>query len=288
MFNDDSLLAFGTSMFVHWRHRIYPRVDFFGLGQEATKDGRSDFGVRGSSLEVVLQWQSDAHLGLSGRIGTLGLTLEPGTNHGVPDTEAMYSDEQAPGLNHQPRYLVAGGAVTVDFRDRPRLTTAGTFVSVGLWHASPREPDAQYDGWSRLVTEVRNFQALRGEKHVLALHALLSTRLGDVTTPTPFFLQQTLGGSKTLRGFGSYRLRGDALWTATAEYRWRAHRWVEVAPFVDVGAVAMSFGDLRDVTPAATPGIGLRLMSSTRVIGRADLAHSRDGLRAVLTLSTPF
>jgi outer membrane protein assembly factor BamA len=288
MFNDDSLLAFGTSMFVHWRHRIYPRVDFFGPGQGATKDGRSDFGVRGSSLDVVLQWQSNAHLGLSGRIGTLGLTLEPGTNHGVMDTPALYSDEQAPGLSYQPRYLTAGGAVTLDFRDRPHLTTAGTFVSVGVWHAAPREVDAPDDGWSRFVTEVRNFQPLHGEDHVLALHGLFSTRLGDITTPTPFFLQQTLGGSKTLRGFGSYRLRGDALWSATAEYRWRAHRRVEVAPFIDVGAVASSFADLRDVGPAATPGIGLRVMSSSRVIGRADLAHGRDGIRTVLTLSTPF
>ena len=288
MFNDDSLLSFGTSMFVQWRHRIFPRVDFFGLGQDATEAGRSDFGIRGSSLDLVLQWQSHAHLGLSGRVGTLGLTLEPGTNHGVADTTAMYSAEQAPALDFQPRYLMAGGAATFDFRDRPHLTTSGTFASVAIWHASPRTSEAQDAGWSRLVTEIRHFQTLHGEKHVLALRGLLSTRLGDVTTPTPFFLQQTLGGSKTLRGFGSYRLRGDALWSATAEYRWRAHRWVEVAPFIDLGAVATSFDDLSGVRPAATPGIGVRVMSSTRVIGRADLAHGRDGTRAVLTLSTPF
>jgi hypothetical protein len=288
VFNDNSLLAFGTSVFVEWRQRVYPRVDFFGLGQQSRVDARTDYGISGSSLDLVLQWQRDAHFGLSGRAGTMDLHLEPGTNHSVTNTDDVFLPEAAPGLDRQPRYVTVGGAATLDYRDRPRLTTTGTFVSVGVWHAAPASDADASAAWTRLIAEVRGFHPLHGEKHVLALHGFVSTRLGDAATPTPFYLQPTLGGSKTLRGFGSYRLRGDALWTATAEYRWRAHRWIEIAPFVDVGAVAGSWGALSGVRPSVTPGIGLRALSSTRVIGRADVAHGRDGTRMVLTLSTPF
>src|SRR6185436_9133700 len=99
-------------------------------------------------------WQRNAHFGFSGRVGTLGLRLEPGTNHGMPNTDVAYTADQAPGLDRQPRYIVAGGAVTLDYRDRPHLTTEGTFGSVALWHARPRAGDEWAGGWRRLVTEL--------------------------------------------------------------------------------------------------------------------------------------
>jgi hypothetical protein len=288
VFNDNSLLAFGTSLFVEAEHRIFPRVDFFGLGQQSEVGGRSDFRVNGSSVDVVFQWQRNAHFGVSARAGTLDLRVGPGTNHGVSNTEDRYTEAEAPGLHAAERYRVQGGAATVDFRDRAHLTSSGTFLGVALWHAGGVDAADPSAGWTRLTTDIRGFLPIAGPAHVLALHGIVSTRLDSAEVPTPFYLQPTLGGSDTLRGFGSYRLRGEALWTATAEYRWRPHRWIEVAPFLDIGAVAHSWGGLSDAGATATPGIGLRATTSSRVIGRLDVAGGRDGTRAVVTLSTPF
>jgi outer membrane protein assembly factor BamA len=287
VFNDGSLLAPGISAYADIRQRVYPRVDFFGLGQRTDVAARTDFGLSGTSIDGVLQWQHNRHLGMSARIGKSAIELEPGSNHGVPNLEERFSPAEAPGLDAHPAYRTLGVAAIMDYRDAARLTSAGSWLGIACWLASPIDrPDAP--SLTRLVADVRHFVALPSGDHVLALRGMVSTRLGDTSLPTPFYWQPTLGGSRTLRGFGSYRLRGDALWTATAEYRWHIHRWIEVAPFVDVGAVATHFGALDDVHPAATPGIGVRARTSERVIGRLDYARGRDGQRLIVTLGTPF
>lgn len=286
VFADGAMLAPGISYYVDVRQHVYPRVDFFSLGQAADVAGRSDYGVKGLSIDGVLQWQHNRHFGASLRAGTTHLSLEPGTNHGVVNLEDRYTPDEAPGLTSQPGYRAIGAAAVMDYRDKARLTSSGTWLGVALWKAVAI--DTSRPGFTRLVTDARHFIALPNADHVLALRALISTRVDRTGEPTPFYLQPTLGGSKTLRGFGSYRLRGDAVWTATAEYRWHVRRWVEVAPFVDIGAVADRFGALRDTGPAVSPGIGVRARTSERVIGRLDYGRGRDGQRLVLTLSTPF
>jgi len=288
VFNDHDLLAFGTAFFVDARQIDYPRVDFFGLGQDSNVGDRSDFRVRGASVDLVGQWQPNSHLGLSGRLGILDMRLKPGTNDSLPNTQDVFTDAEAPGLSAQHRYHVAGIGLTLDYRDRAQLTSKGSFAGVALWRSSARDVDDPTLIWTRLIVEGRHFIRLHGDHHVVALRALASARLDDSPVPMPFYLQPTLGGSKTMRGFGSYRLRGDAAWTMTAEYRWRAHKWVEIAPFIDSGAVADRFARLGDTHVEFTPGIGARATTSTRVITRVDLAHGRDGTRMALTLSTAF
>jgi hypothetical protein len=286
-FNDNALLAFGTGAYVHIRQRVFPRTDFFGMGQDATKAGRSDFALTGPSIDLVGQWQPNAHVGVSGRAGTIDLDLQAPTNRGVPDIDTLYTDQSAPGLTQQHGYRTAGASVTLDFRDEPDLPSKGTFAGIGLWRAWTPTADGA-PGWSRFVTDVRHFVSVPTPKQVLAFRLLMSTTLGGGAVPTPFYLQPTIGGSKSLRGFGSYRLRGDAVWGGTVEYRLQAHKWIQIAPFVDVGAVGDRWSTLTATRPTATPGIGLRATREGHVIGRLDFATGRDGSRAVITLSTPF
>lgn len=286
VFSDGALLAPGLSFSADVRQRVYPRVDFFGLGQQSTVQGRSDFGVTAVSIDGVLQWQHNRHFGVSVRAGTTQVSLEPGTNHGVVNLEDRYTPTEAPGLGTRPAYRALGLAAVVDYRDKTPLTSAGSWLGVAWWKAAT--VDASPTSFMRVVTDARHFVSLPNADHVLALRAIVSTRVGNTDTPTPFYLQPTLGGSEILRGFGSYRLRDDAVWTATAEYRWHVQRWVDVAPFVDVGAVAGRFGALHDVRPAVTPGIGIRARTNEHVLGRLDFASGRDGQRLIITLSAPF
>ena len=93
---------------------------------------------------------------------------------------------------------------------------------------------------------------------------------------------------RPLRGFGSDRLRGESVWSANAEYRWRVHPRIEIAPFVDAGTVAPRFSNFRSTGVEIAPGIGLRIVGGSRVIGRLDFAHGRDGSRVMFALGAPF
>ena len=89
-----------------------------------------------------------------------------------------------------------------------------------------------------MTFDVRAYATPITSRGVLAMRALLSSDFTDSGRPTPFYLQQSLGGGDTVRGLPSYRFQDQALYVLTTEYRWRVHRYVEIAPFVDVGNTA--------------------------------------------------
>lgn len=288
MFNQNSLLTYGKAVFLHARELKYPRVDYYGPGGvNATKAGRSDYGLQGGSIDLVGQWQRP-HYGASGRFGTLRLGLETPSNDGVPDTRDRYAAAGLTGLEVQHHFRTMGAAFTVDFRDMAHLTETGTFAGIALWHAIASDASDSSLNWSRLNLDAQQFVRVKKGSQVIALRGVLSTRIDGHAAATPFYLQPTLGGGKTLRGFGSYRLRDDSVWATTAEYRWRVHRRVELAPFVDAGSVARRFGDFRSTSVEVTPGLGLRIVGGSRVIGRLDFARGRDGSRVVFALGSPF
>jgi hypothetical protein len=286
MFNQNSLITFGPAVFLHVRELRYPRVDYYGPAALASKGGRSDYGLQGGSIDLVGQWQR-RHIGASARFGTLRLHLETPTNDGLPDTRDLYAGAGIPGLSEQHPFRTIGAGVTIDFRDQPQLTERGTFAGLALWHAQ-RTGTNDGVGWARLNADVHHFIRVKKGSQVIALRGVLSTRIDGGSTPVPFYLQPTLGGGKALRGFGSYRLRDESTWSANAEYRWRVHPRVEVAPFLDLGAAARRFADFRTATTEIMPGIGVRAVGGSRIVARLDYAHSRDGSRVMLALGAPF
>jgi len=143
-------------------------------------------------------------------------------------------------------------------------------------------------GFDRTVLDGRYFLRLKGANHVLATRTVLSVTRRHGDGPVPYYLQQTLGGSGVLRGLSSYRLRGEGLVTLSVEYRWRVHRWVEVAPFVDLGRAAERTGHLSLPGLLVTPGIGLRGRTDSRVFGRLDWAHGPNGHRFILTMGRAY
>lgn len=288
MFNQHSLLTFGKAVFLHVREQKYPRVDFYGPdGMNASRDGRSDYAVGGGLIDLVGQWQRP-HFGASARVGSLRLKLETPTNDGLPDTRDLYASAGLPGLNEQRHYRTMGAAFTVDFRDQAQLTERGMFAGIALWQATASGAPDSSQNFSRLNLDAQQFLRVKKGSQVIALRGVLSSRIDNNSGATPFYLQPTLGGGKTLRGFGSYRWRDESLWAATAEYRWRAHRRIELAPFVDVGSVARRFGDFRSTHVEVAPGIGLRIVGGSRIIGRVDYAHGSDGHRVMFALGSPF
>jgi hypothetical protein len=275
----------GTSVYVHARHRVYKRLDFFGLNQTSSRDLRSDYSVTGPSVDVVVQWQPTPQLGFSARGGVLSLEIDRGHNDRVADVHDRFSTIEAPGLGRRHPYITLGIGGVLDRRWPDGLPTQGGSIGLAIWRFEP--VDQESAAFTRLVVDGRQLYELAGPKHVLALAAIVSLT-GTDGEQAPFYLQSTLGGSKALRGLGSYRLRGPVVAYGASEYRFRAHKRIELAGFIDIGSASRSIGAIASDTIVITPGAGIRILSKTKRIVRVDWGVGPDGHRFIFTVDGPY
>ena len=95
------------------------------------------------------------------------------------------------------------------------------------------------------------------ENSVIALRALASTTNTAHGRERAVLPAAGLGGSHTLRGYPSWRFRDRNRLLLTAEYRWTAGHFVDMALFVDAGKVAPRLADLDLRDFKKTYGLGL-------------------------------
>jgi outer membrane protein assembly factor BamA len=96
----------------------------------------------------------------------------------------------------------------------------------------------------------------------------------------PFYLEPSLGGSNSLRGFREYRFRDNDAFIATAEYRYRIWTYMDAVIFGDAGQVyADVFKDIADTKMQADYGGGVRLKTPIGLNMRLNIGHSSEGTR---------
>src|SRR4029078_2298510 len=121
------------------------------------------------------------------------------------------------------------------------------------------------------TAELKGFFPLADSRYVTAVRAAYNQTLGD---DVPFLERSILGGKNTLRGHGDNRFIDSSFVLVNIEERVRLFRYRlfnvntdwEVAPFLDLGAVAKN---LLDVTPknlVANPGVGFRAVVPPNVL----------------------
>jgi hypothetical protein len=296
LFNASAAKSPGSALFADIRYRDYPRHTYYGPGADSLADNKSDYALRGASIEGVWQWQLSPALGVSARGGWLGLDVDPGHNDTLVNLEDRFVPSTIPGAPDQPHFFTYGLGVARDTRSEPGAPDDGEFAAAAVRRFSAADmPAALAPGataprdlsFTRLTVDVRGYRTLLSPRGVLAARGLVSTDLtGDGATP--FYLQQAIGGGETLRGFHSYRFADQALAHVSVEYRWRAHRFVEIAPFLDVGTVASSLSHLSLNGLKMSPGVGIRGRTSRRVIGRLDWAYGTDGQRVAIGMGQAF
>jgi outer membrane protein assembly factor BamA len=121
---------------------------------------------------------------------------------------------------------------------------------------------------------------------VIAAHGWLvvsDTREGQVV---PFYLQPSIGGHNSLRGYADYRFHDRNLLLINAEARVAMMTHVDAVAFVDAGNVASRVRDL-DLGKRSY-GAGLRLHSRRQTYARLDVARGDEGWRFVFRLSDPL
>jgi hypothetical protein len=275
----------GPFYYVALRQRDLPSSEMFVPSTTEAGGSSLQYHDTESLYDAVAGYRFSPHFSAAVRAGLLKHDVGPG-DEPLPDFLGDRMLTTSPvGLSRQPDYLRTAAVFVFDDRDMPRNTHEGNFVSLTLARFADRERGAS--SFNRVTLDARRFQPLGSTRHVLAMRLLTSQSFADSGSYVPFYLQETLGGGFTMRGYPSYQFRGDKLFTLSTEYRFEITPRYELAPFYDVGKAwdhaAFSLRDLE-----SSYGIGFRWKTRDSVRFRLDVGHGSEGTQALLRLGYSF
>jgi AAA family ATP:ADP antiporter len=192
-------------------------------------------------------------------------------------------DAAAPSLD--PTYGQSSVFVELDTRAAPGYTTSGGLYRVDF--SDFRETGGGPSTFQRVDAEVQRYVPMFRNSQVIALRGLVSSTMTADGNEVPFFLLPELG-SRTLRGYSTWRFRDRNRVLLTGEYRWAAGAFVDMAVFMDAGTVASRFDDLDLGRLHTSHGIGVRFHTPSQTALRVELARSTEGLGLLFSFSPRF
>jgi hypothetical protein len=268
-------------------YRRHTQDDFYGPGPDSRTDDRVSYlfkagEVQGRAIFAVRRW-----LSVGSRLGRIAPSIGAGGDHRFPSIENVFDDGAAPGLNEQPALVYGEAFAEVDYRDEPGRPRAGGHYLLTLRKYADRELDRY--SFRAVDLLLQHFVPIFDKKRVFAFQLGIGATDADAGQRVPFYLQPTLGGSRTLRSAADFRFRDThALWI-NAEYRWEAFSALDMALFTDWGKVAPTASDLDFSDLEHAYGIGFRFVAGQAVIMRIDLATGgSDGFRTFFKFSKAF
>jgi outer membrane protein assembly factor BamA len=266
-------------LYASLRYQDYTRLNYFGLGSDTSADDRTTYRLSGSRYELVAGWQFTPRLAVTLRGGYWTPDVRSGTNPDVPSVEEVFTEANTPGLTTQPDFLMTTAQVFFDTRDKPGAPRRGAMIALQASRFDPRGSDEFR--FRRYSGDLRGFVPLGSRQRVLALRTYFAIDNADASKGrnVPFYLQDSLGGSRTLRGYDSFRFRGTDTLLFQAEYRWEPWPPLELALFGDAGRVAALGDDLSLSGLRGDYGVGLRVKSARGVVLRFDVAFGGEANR---------
>ena len=281
LFNTSSRKTPGAALYMEMRYRDYPKHTFYGPGNRAIEDDRTDYALRGASAEAVWQRQISSRFGVSARTGLLALHLGHGQNDSTVDFEQRFAPATIPGAVEQPRFFTAGVGFEDDTRTDPHMPEDGRVIAASVRSFRADRPNLSF---TRFTVELRTYRRTFSARGVFATRFVFAGDFSAAESTTPFYIRQSLGGTDTLRGFDSYRFADRTLAHATAMYRYRVHRYAEIIPFFDIGTTANGVSKLDLAARRTSPGIAVRARTDKQILADFAYAWSTEGGRIVFTI----
>jgi outer membrane protein assembly factor BamA len=260
-------LLFGD-LFV--RHRDFPQEDFFGPGPDARRADRVSYRYRDTGAGGGVGVRPAGWLAAGSRVEFLSPRVSGGTDSRLASIEQLFGDAEAPGLAVQPDFVRLEGWLDLNYSEPPGNPRSGGQYLVS--HATYADRGGTGFGFSRTEVDLRQYLSVLQQRRVLALRAFVSLSDPQDGARVPFYLQRTLGGATTLRGFREYRFRDANLLLLQAEYRWEIFPALDAAIFYDAGMVAPRPGDLTLKRLERDYGFGFRFGTINGVFLRLDTA----------------
>ena len=264
------------------------QITYFGSGPATPATDRSEYRLKtgdvvGYGVVRPVRW-----FAVTGRVGWLAAPsiLEPsGTfKRGNPATQQVFADNPVFTRGQQPDFVHAEISAAVDRRENRSHPTRG-YIYRAL-AATYVDRDTGGFSFRRHELEAAHFHPLAGGRVVLALHAWLVACQTEGAATIPFYLEPSLGGSTTLRGYTDYRFHDRNLGLLTLETRFALMTHVDLAAFADAGNVAPRLSGLD--LDKRTYGLGLRFHNIRSTFARLDVAHGADGWRVLIRTTEPL
>lgn len=256
----------------------WTQVQYFGPGQDSRQDDRSIYRLRATDVSAYATISPGDVFDIRVRAGLLNrprITRASGWNKGdYPDTQSLFTDLSAPGLNAQPRFVHGDVSVSVNTLDHPQHPIRGFMLDL----AAAQYDDRDFDRYSfrRYEGTAIAFVPLVGNKWTIGVQgmAIASDTSGD--NEVPFYMLPSLGRS-VLRGFDNDRFHDRNLLAFNVESRWAIFQHLDLAVFGDLGQVAPRFSDLNRSDFESSYGVGLRLHTGASTFLRIDAARAESG-----------
>jgi len=267
-------------------HRDISEMPYYGPGPDSEKSGRSDYRLEDTNVELRPGFRPFQKLRV-GLIGSyLAVNVGPGHASRYISTDRQFGPEVAPGIIQQTNFLRGGGFVEYDWRDRPSNPTNGGKYSAQYVRYLARD----LGGFSflRLDLDAAQYVPLFNRTRVIALHGSSSFTTASAGQRVPFYLQPTLGGPDTLRGFRPYRFYGDNSVMVNAEYRWDLSPILGMVAFADGGKVFDRWEQWNLHGIESDVGFGLRVKNRSKVAFSLDTGFSHEGFQIWFRVNNIF
>jgi hypothetical protein len=208
----------------------------------------------------------------------------------LPSIQDRFSVAEVPGIEGFTAHAQQVGLTysSLDDADMPTQGLSGR--AVFEMSSTALGSSATYRHYA---VELKAFLPLADSRYVTAVRAAYSQTLGD---DVPFLERSILGGKNTLRGHGVNRFVDSSYVLVNIEERIRLLRYRlfnvntdwEIAPFLDLGAVARNLLDVTTKNFVVNPGVGFRAVVRPNVVGRVDVGFGNEGPAIFATLGYPF
>ena len=264
-----------------------PRIDYYGEGPDSRKSGRTIYSIEDSGIEAR---GGVRHFGRGLGLGLLGsyrrINVGPGRDDRFASTETVYGPTTTPGLLQQSNYGVGGGFVEYDNRDNPGGPRGGGYYGLQYSYYSPL--DLSVGHFQRFDVDAQQYFSFTNRRRVIALRGQAVFTDPRANEFVPFYLQPTLGGSDTLRGFRAWRFYDNNRVVMTGEYRWEVFSGLDMALFADYGEVFHRVRDFAFSALEQSYGFGFRFNARNDVFMRIDTGFSREGFQVWWKFSNVF
>ena len=257
-------------------YRDLTSLRFYGLGNDSSLEGQSTYLLNDQSARAYL-WLNPRGL-LS--LGAEGGFLQARTDSGDYDVslDEAFDPETVPGFGDpQTQFLMSGGWVEFDIRDKWEDPPVGIVARVTAQYYEDTGLSL-YD-FSRVIGDIKGYVPLGSRNRILAFRLRTSHSITDEDDEIPFYLMETLGGAKDVRGFGEFRFRDKRNLLVSAEYRWEVWEYLDFTLFFDAGKVFHDVDDFNFDKMHTGYGFGIRAHAQENFVLRFDLAKSTEGFK---------
>jgi hypothetical protein len=269
---------------------------FFGIGNNSFQINQTVYIDQQIGAYATLGWNINrkwqlAYTFTAKKVKVLGTTLP-----GVPPITSRFGGTFGIGTTHE---LLDRIALVYDTRNDIVIPTSGMEV-VAYGGAASRNIDVDDSLFTEAGGDGKFYWSPYGSL-VVATHVDL--RYEPTEHHVPFWALSSLGGdesyiggSQTLRGYGTSRFYDRNSFSANIELRqtvlsmdaFSTHIDIQIAPFFDTGRVFHSIGTFPITHLHNVMGVGFRGIAPPSVVGYVDIGKGHEGLAVFTGIGYPF